>query len=745
VFNNLKLKVKLILALFVPILGLMYFAFQIAVINHTNKSTITELRLFVNKSIHIANLVHEIQKERGLSSGFIGSNGKKFKVMLDAQRALTDRKILILVNNIKKDKSSNLDKGMKQLNTIYNIRKQIDSMNITFKKNLYLYSIITNDFIDFISNSTLIKSNSSSNSEISKMIISYVNLLKAKEASGLERAILSNVFASGKMNHKVFREFSILHASHQTYINSYKSILTKKQLSYFNSMMNNKSVLEVQRLRELAFSKVEKDKIISDIKEYAGYGGLIHNFKNYVLRGDKKYLINFNTQYKQLNILFERYKNIPTATNKEKAMIDIIYNTFKQYNNGLTKIIKKHRLTQSVKDLDKIVKVDDKPAINAMNILSNNILGANATYWYEVSTKRIEIIKIIKTKFINTMLEKMNKIDEEINNRNIVNIIILIFIVLIIVISSIKIIYNITSSMKKFQKGLIQFFSYLKNSSYDIEPILINSKDEFGQMAVVVNKNIKITKIYLDKKIQEELEKNKKKDIRMFEQSKMASLGEMVANIAHQWRQPLSSISSISSSVHVQVELGLIDNKSLIKDMELILKKTNYLSNTIETFRNFIKNNKEIKEMVLQDIIDESVTIVDLVLSDNNIKLINNIEYDSPINLTLIEGELSQVIINIINNAKDILLENNIQNPWVKLELLKKDSTAIITIEDNAGGIPEDIISKIFEPYFTTKHQSQGTGLGLHMSYKIITESLNGKIYVNNTQNGAKFFIELPL
>jgi C4-dicarboxylate-specific signal transduction histidine kinase len=111
----------------------------------------------------------------------------------------------------------------------------------------------------------------------------------------------------------------------------------------------------------------------------------------------------------------------------------------------------------------------------------------------------------------------------------------------------------------------------------------------------------------------------------------------------------------------------------------------------------------------------------------------------------MVSGELPQVIINIINNAKDILIENNIEEKWIKISLEKIDTAAVITIEDNAGGVPLDILPNIFDPYFTTKHQSIGTGLGLHMSKRIITESLKGKLYIQNSEHGAKFFIEIPL
>ncbi|MEA2049403.1 MAG: ATP-binding protein [Campylobacterota bacterium] len=229
------------------------------------------------------------------------------------------------------------------------------------------------------------------------------------------------------------------------------------------------------------------------------------------------------------------------------------------------------------------------------------------------------------------------------------------------------------------------------------------------------------------------------------QQSKMASMGDMIGNIAHQWRQPLSVISTAASGLQIKKEYGILEDKFLDETLVQIENNAQYLSKTIDTFRDFIKEKKEYKEVVLQDRINKSIDIINTALQNNYIKLYSNINEIEDINIKLVIGELSQVLINILNNAKDAIKENNINNPWIKLELEKTTDYAIITIEDNAGGIPKNVMPNIFAPYFTTKHQSQGTGLGLHMSYKIITESLKGKIYAKNTQYGAKFFIELPL
>jgi PAS domain S-box-containing protein len=229
------------------------------------------------------------------------------------------------------------------------------------------------------------------------------------------------------------------------------------------------------------------------------------------------------------------------------------------------------------------------------------------------------------------------------------------------------------------------------------------------------------------------------------EQQKLASMGEMIGNIAHQWRQPLSVITTISSGVKLQKEYGILEDEKLYESLDKITESSEYLSKTIDTFRNFLKENKESKKGILQEGLLQAIDIVRPSLDNNHINLIHNIDEIEDIEIKLVMGELVEVIINILNNAKDAHIGKDIENPWIKIKLHKGRKYIQITIEDNAGGIPNEIISRIFEPYFTTKHESQGTGLGLHMSHKIIAESLDGQLSVKNTKYGAKFFIDIPL
>lgn len=258
------------------------------------------------------------------------------------------------------------------------------------------------------------------------------------------------------------------------------------------------------------------------------------------------------------------------------------------------------------------------------------------------------------------------------------------------------------------------------------------------------HKKIEILNEQLKEKIKKEVEKNQVKDEQLFAQSKMAAMGDMIANIAHQWRQPLSAISTTASGIKLKYEYDQLKIEELPNDMDLVVQNTQYLSETIDTFRDFIKEKKEYQFVNISNSINKSLKIVKNSLSNNYIELTNNLDEYPNIEIKTIPTELQQVVINIINNAKDALLNNNIKNPKINLNLSFNRNDAIIKIEDNAGGIPEDIIDRIFEPYFTTKHQSQGTGLGLHMVYRIVTESLKGKVYVENSSNGAIFFIVIP-
>lgn len=246
----------------------------------------------------------------------------------------------------------------------------------------------------------------------------------------------------------------------------------------------------------------------------------------------------------------------------------------------------------------------------------------------------------------------------------------------------------------------------------------------------------------LKSKVKQEIEHNRRNDEMLFQQSKMASMGEMIGNIAHHWRQPLSAISTAASGIQVQHELGILEGETLKNHMEGIVRNTLQLSKTIDTFRDFIKNDTENKEVLLKDVLKTVHAIIEASLKNNQIELYDEIDYNS-IQEVKTKQRLAQVMINILNNAKEILVHRQINHPWIKLKLHHIENGIVLLIEDNAGGISNEMLPKLFEPYSTTKHQSQGTGLGLHLSYNIVQTLLLGKLYAKNGDYGAIFYIEI--
>ena len=247
----------------------------------------------------------------------------------------------------------------------------------------------------------------------------------------------------------------------------------------------------------------------------------------------------------------------------------------------------------------------------------------------------------------------------------------------------------------------------------------------------------------------EKSEELKQKQKLLMSQEKLASMGDMIGNIAHQWRQPLSIISTGATGMKMQKEFDTLSDEQFLNTCDLINDNAQYLSKTIDDFRNFIKGDRDKKVFNLKDNINSFLHLVEGSVKNHNLNIILDLKED--IKIDGYPNELTQCLINIFNNAKDVIKKQN--NRYLFISTLTQEDKAIIKIKDNGGGIPKDILPKIFEPYFTTKHQSQGTGLGLHMTYNLIVDGMGGTVEATNVEYeydgenyvGAEFLITLPM
>lgn len=266
--------------------------------------------------------------------------------------------------------------------------------------------------------------------------------------------------------------------------------------------------------------------------------------------------------------------------------------------------------------------------------------------------------------------------------------------------------------------------------------------DRYGNKQILIIAN-DITEI---KEAQKKLKDNEEM---LHHQSKMAAMGEMLENIAHQWRQPLSVITTSASSISLHKEMESLTDDFLEEFLHAIIKSANHLSQTIDDFRDFFKPDKEKTFFKLGDSYKKALFLLSSKLKNREIFLIEDIK---DVEIRSFDNELVQVLMNLINNARDALVEKKIKR-YIFITIYEEDNNSIIKVKDNSGGIPVDIIGKVFEPYFTTKHKSQGTGIGLYMCEEILVKHMNGSIIVANVEflyegikyKGAEFTLTIPL
>jgi C4-dicarboxylate-specific signal transduction histidine kinase len=243
----------------------------------------------------------------------------------------------------------------------------------------------------------------------------------------------------------------------------------------------------------------------------------------------------------------------------------------------------------------------------------------------------------------------------------------------------------------------------------------------------------------LENRVEKEIENRREKEILLVEQSKMAAMGEMIGNIAHQWRQPLTELSTIFMNINFKFKRGKLEESYLQKKITQSEHIIEFMSHTIDDFRNFYSQDKSDEVFSIYKSCNNVINILSSVLKYHHIS--SSLYVDNDLVLRGSRSEFEQVILNIVSNAKDVLIQNRTKKGYIKIySIVSLDKVSII-IDDNAGGIQVSPIEKVFEPYFSTKHQSKGTGIGLYMSKTIIESKFNAYLKVSNIKNGARFEI----
>lgn len=267
-----------------------------------------------------------------------------------------------------------------------------------------------------------------------------------------------------------------------------------------------------------------------------------------------------------------------------------------------------------------------------------------------------------------------------------------------------------------------------------------NMKENDNQKMIIKLEKINMK---LEKMFKKEMDENKRKEALMIYQSKFVAMGEMIGNIAHQWRQPLSILGLIITNIEDMHKYNDLDEEELNKLISKARKLIDKMSQTIDDFRYFFKPKMDKENFSIYDSIFSTMELIEENFKFYNIEI--NIKNTDNLKAYGYFNQYSQVIFNIINNAIDALADSNTKNKKIDIEISSDGLYNTAKIKDNAGGIDERIAKEIFEPYFTTKQKKQGTGLGLYMAKMIIEKNFNGNIKFYNTDEGACFNISIPV
>ena len=374
-----------------------------------------------------------------------------------------------------------------------------------------------------------------------------------------------------------------------------------------------------------------------------------------------------------------------------------------------------------------IIRNIDKKVFKIKDILSGISLIKKDDYYTELNFN-INAISIYITSLINYDLSLA--INEKRNTQKIFNTIMIFSFISIFLVFLFSIILTVL---------IINNFKTLHNT--------------LEQKVEDKTKELKELNNYLEIKVSKEVNQNRKKDIIMFQQARLASLGEMLNNIAHQWRQPLGSLTMIVQSFQTKMLLGKLTEKFVDEKVDDALLLAQNMSNTLDDFKNFFSPDKTKSKFFIKNCIEHSMQLAKYLLEKENIKI--NLIVKQDIEINSFYNELSHVFLNIISNSKDALCSTIDKNDRIiKIIVHKYKENIIINMLDNGGGIPEDIIPKIFEPYYTTKYKSAGTGIGLYMSKQIVEKHMNGTILYKTVTHKIKdkrnfncslFTIKIPI
>ncbi len=688
-FKYIPRKINLIIPIL--ILAIIFLTLTVSLVRiqflKTKSLLLTENKIIL--ATKLSKVLHELQRERGLSIGFISSNGINFKEELLQQREYTNNKIEelhLLLNN----------QNYIRLNELEETRESIDDLSTDSESILEYYSTINSKLL----NEILEISKISKISTVTHHIIAYSNFLCFKEHSGIERAVGTNILSNKTLNYKKILQLNSLIIKERIYIKNFLKYASKNAINYYYTLCHGSVLNEISNMRKKILNT---DYLHSSVDVKFWFNHL--SYKINTLDSIDTYLSN------------EIILNIKSEINETEKNFYIV--VFLNIGSLIIFIFMIGLILNLIQNDKKLKNLLDKYIIQSTTDKHGIIINTSEAFCKVSGYSKEELLG--KSHSLVRHPDMPKRLYKEM--------------------------WDVLKSGKVWSGNIKNL---KKNGEYywvnaQIEPIKNNSHEITSYVAIrhEITAKIKLDILnqQLEDRVKNEVKKNREKDNQIIQQSRLAQMGEMISMIAHQWRQPLAAISSTAGAIKLKATRNTLDNNLSLKLSNEILEYAQHLSTTIDDFREFFKSNKEKRDTNYNELIQGVLSIIEVSMRYQKIKLIQTLQCTDTFHTY--SNELRQVILNLIKNAEDILIEKEIKNPYIEIATYRDNKKFILEVRDNAGGVPNEIIDKIFDPYFSTKTQKDGTGLGLYMSKTIIEEHCGGELTIHNDDKGAVFKISL--